>query len=207
MRILYNMKPKIIFNLFVTVMAASCIFTTGCHKQPTRLTPLPSVANPPPGEPGPAAPFTTGETPGGTVIPTTSTTEGIPSNNPGSHSGWAEDRDTFKADIVYFDFDKSAIKAGEQSKLAAVADYLKNNSAAAVRVEGNCDERGTEEYNRALGERRALAAREYLVNLGIDASRIDTLSKGEDNPADPGHNEAAWKLNRRDEFVVLTAPK
>jgi peptidoglycan-associated lipoprotein len=188
-------------------LAASCVFATGCKKKPTRLTPLPSsayqqVPNP---DLTQAPPITTPENPISSTIATTG--GGIPSNPAGSHNGWTEDRDTFKADIVYFDFDKSAIKASEQSKLETVGDYLKSNAAAAVRVEGNCDERGTEEYNRALGERRSLAAREYLVHLGIDASRVDTLSKGEDNPADPAHNEAAWKKNRRDEFVVLTAPK
>jgi peptidoglycan-associated lipoprotein len=91
--------------------------------------------------------------------------------------------------------------------VGTVADYLKANSAKAVRVEGNCDERGTEEYNRSLGERRALAVREELVRLGIDPTRVDTKTWGKDNPAnDPGHDEAAWKKNRRDEFIVLTKP-
>ena len=90
--------------------------------------------------------------------------------------------------------------------MAAVADYLKANSAKAVRVEGNCDERGTEEYNRSLGERRALAVREELIRLGIDPTRVDTISYGKDRPADPGHDEAAWSKNRRDDFIVLTKP-
>jgi peptidoglycan-associated lipoprotein len=76
-----------------------------------------------------------------------------------------------------------------------------------LRIEGHCDERGTEEYNRALGERRALAAREYLVlQKGLDASLVDTISYGEDRPADTGHNEAAWSKNRRDEFILLKPP-
>jgi peptidoglycan-associated lipoprotein len=131
---------------------------------------------------------------------------GIPPNSPG-HVGWAENPEALKAQIVYFDFDKSAIKTKEQSKLEQVANYLKSNARAAIRIEGNCDERGTEEYNRSLGERRALAAREYLVNLGIDPARIDTLTNGEDKPAVIGHDEAAWSKNRRDEFVVLTPPR
>ena len=86
--------------------------------------------------------------------------------------------------------------------------YLKANAGKAVRVEGNCDERGTEEYNRSLGERRALAAREELVRLGIEPTRVDTKTWGKDNPAnDPGHDESAWKKNRRDEFIVLSPPK
>ena len=112
-----------------------------------------------------------------------------------------------KAETIYFDYDKEAIKASEQSKLEDVANYLKSHAEAALRVEGNCDERGTEEYNRALGERRALAAREYLVRLGIDAGRVDTISYGEDKPVNPGHNEAAWSKNRRDDFTVLLPPK
>jgi len=99
------------------------------------------------------------------------------------------------------------VKSSEKSKAAAVADYLKGNAAAAVKVEGHCDERGTEEYNRSLGERRALACREELIRLGIDANRVDTISYGEDRPADPGHDESAWKKNRRGEFVLLTPPK
>ena len=114
-----------------------------------------------------------------------------------------QDRNAFSADIVYFDYDSAAIKSGEESKLAAVASALKSDSSAALLVEGNCDERGTEEYNRALGERRALASREALANQGVDASRVVTRSYGQDKPADPGHGESAWRKNRRDEFVLL----
>jgi peptidoglycan-associated lipoprotein len=122
------------------------------------------------------------------------------------HEGWLEDAQALKAETVYFDFDSSVLKASEKPKVSAVADYLKANSAKAVRIEGNCDERGTEEYNRSLGERRALAVREELIRLGIDPSRADTISYGKDRPADPGHDEAAWKKNRRDDFIVLSPP-
>jgi peptidoglycan-associated lipoprotein len=81
---------------------------------------------------------------------------------------------------------------------------LKANPAAKLRIEGNCDERGTEEYNRALGDHRALAAREALAKDGIDPERIQTQSFGKDKPADTGHDESAWAKNRRDEFVLLT---
>ena len=114
-----------------------------------------------------------------------------------------QDRTAFQADIVYFDYDSSTIKSGEQSKLEAVASALKSDASAKLLIEGNCDERGTEEYNRSLGERRALAARESLANQGVDASRIATRSYGEDRPADPGHTESAYAKNRRDEFVLL----
>lgn len=130
----------------------------------------------------------------------------IPLMGPG-HQGWAEDHDALKAQTIYFEFDKSAVRASEQSKIAAVVNYLKSHPVAAVRVEGNCDERGTEEYNRSLGERRALAGRERIVSAGIDASRVDTVSYGEDHPVEPLHNEAAWSKNRRDDFTVLTPPR
>ena len=117
--------------------------------------------------------------------------------------GRAMDREAFKAYTVYFDFDKSAVRPGELSKIESVADYLKKNPNDYVLIEGHCDERGTEEYNRSLGERRALAAREQLAALGIGAERVRTLSYGEDKPADPGHDEAAWSKNRRGEFIRL----
>ena len=123
------------------------------------------------------------------------------------HEGWPEDHEALKADTIHFDFDKSAIKSGDHARLADVASYLKSHPVAAVRIEGNCDERGTEEYNRSLGERRALAAREYLVREGIGPNRVDTVSYGLDHPVEPAHNEAAWSKNRRDDFTVLTPPR
>lgn len=129
---------------------------------------------------------------------------GIP-QGPG-HQGWVEDRNALQNDTVHFAFDSSAVTAADKSKVDAVADYLKSNAAAAVKIEGHCDERGTAEYNRALGERRALALREELVTQGVDAARIDTISYGVDRPVAAGHDEAAWSQNRRGEFVVLTPP-
>lgn len=115
----------------------------------------------------------------------------------------AQDRSALAAETVYFDYDSSTIKGGEQSKIQAVASALNSDPSAKLLIEGNCDERGTEEYNRSLGERRAQAAREALANDGVDAGRIATRSYGEDRPADPGHDESAWAKNRRDEFVLL----
>src|SRR5437868_5066541 len=117
----------------------------------------------------------------------------------------AQDRAALASETVYFDYDSSSIRGSEQSKIDAVASSLKSDAAAKLLVEGNCDERGTEEYNRSLGERRALAAREALANQGVDAGRIATRSYGEDRPANPGHTAAAWEKNRRDEFVLLHA--
>lgn len=103
---------------------------------------------------------------------------------------------------VYFGYDSSQIAASERSKIETVAQRLKQNNSVAVIVEGNCDERGSNEYNLALGERRAQAIRDYLASLGISADRIQTKSYGEENPANPGHDETAWAANRRGEFVL-----
>jgi len=132
-------------------------------------------------------------------------TEGLAAG-PG-HPGWTQNREPLAADTVHFDYDKSTIRENEKPKVASVADYLKGNPAVAVLIEGHCDERGTEEYNRALGERRALALREELARLGIDPNRVDTVTFGRDRPVDTGRTEAAHAKNRRGEFVVLTAPK
>jgi len=108
-----------------------------------------------------------------------------------------EDRNIFAQDTIYFDTDSSVIKASEQSKLEHVASYFKSNKTDALKIEGYCDERGTEGYNLALGDRRAQSIREYLIGLGVEAGRVGTVSFGESNPVDLGHNEAAWQKNRR----------
>jgi peptidoglycan-associated lipoprotein len=133
-------------------------------------------------------------------------TNGIPQVDPDKFKDYVPHPDILAADTAYFDFDSSVVKSSEDSKVAAVAEYMKANTANALSVEGHCDERGTEEYNRALGERRALALREALVTKGVDAGRILTKTFGKDRPAVQGHDEAAWSKNRRGEFVVLTPP-
>ncbi len=104
---------------------------------------------------------------------------------------------------VYFDFDKSLVRPDQVERIETNALFLKNNPGIKVRIEGNCDERGTNEYNMALGERRAMGAMKYLVNLGIADSRLGTLSYGEERPLNPGHDEAAWLENRRGDFVIV----
>ncbi len=103
---------------------------------------------------------------------------------------------------VYFAYDSSQVNGSERSKIEAVSQHLKQNNSVAVIIEGNCDERGSNEYNLALGERRAQAIRDYLAGLGIGADRIQTKSYGEEKPANSGHDEAAWAANRRGEFVL-----
>ena len=118
----------------------------------------------------------------------------------GNMSSGAGDNSMFRT--IYFDFDKSDLRPDAREGLQANAGYLKSNSGVAVTIEGNCDERGSNEYNLALGKRRAEAAYKYLVDLGIDGSRMTTVSYGEERPAVEGHNELAWAKNRRDEFKV-----
>jgi peptidoglycan-associated lipoprotein len=111
-------------------------------------------------------------------------------------------REKFTKEDVHFAFDSAVLDATAQSILKDKASWLKNNSDAAVTIEGNCDERGTVAYNIALGERRAESAKAFLVNMGIPAAKMTTVSYGKEKPLDPGHNEQAWAKNRRDHFVI-----
>jgi len=103
---------------------------------------------------------------------------------------------------IYFDFDKSNIRPDAREVLKANADYFLKNSSASIVVEGHCDERGTAEYNMALGQRRAQEAKKYLVNLGVKDSKMKTISYGKERPVDNGHDEKAWAKNRRAHFAV-----
>jgi outer membrane protein OmpA-like peptidoglycan-associated protein len=116
-----------------------------------------------------------------------------------------EDHEKFRNDTINFDFDSSVIKPSEAPKLQDLANYFKDNTKfEGLIIEGNCDERGTEKYNLSLGERRALAAREYLANLGVKPERLKTVTYGSSHPIDSGKGESAWQKNRRDDFVLAT---
>jgi peptidoglycan-associated lipoprotein len=104
-------------------------------------------------------------------------------------------------DTVLFDYDSFKVRDSEVAKIEKVAEFLKKSTDVQLVIEGNCDERGSAEYNMALGEHRALAVRAYLVNVGVAAERMQTKSNGEEKPADPGHSESAWRVNRRAEFA------
>ncbi|MBN2290729.1 MAG: OmpA family protein [Candidatus Glassbacteria bacterium] len=106
------------------------------------------------------------------------------------------------AERIYFDFDKSDIKPEFRNVLLGVADLLKEFPELRLRIEGHCDERGTDAYNLGLGERRCNSAKQFLSDAGVAEGRMDTKSWGESRPAAMGHNEAAWSKNRRDEFIV-----
>jgi peptidoglycan-associated lipoprotein len=103
---------------------------------------------------------------------------------------------------IYFDFDKATLSPASQDNLLRKAEWLRENSDVTVTIEGHCDARGTNEYNLALGDRRAESAKAFLVDLGIAASRITTISYGEERPVCTQQNEECWAKNRRDNFVV-----
>jgi len=104
---------------------------------------------------------------------------------------------------IYFDFDKSFIRSDAEAIMKANADWLKANPAANIKIEGNCDERGTKEYNQALGQRRAASAKKYLTDMGISAHRISLISYGKEKQVCGDHTEECWQKNRRDDFVVV----
>lgn len=105
---------------------------------------------------------------------------------------------------IHFDFDKYDIRPEDAEILKGNAAVLQKNPTVKIQIEGHCDERGTSEYNLALGERRANSAKKYLVSLGIAESRVSTISYGKEKPLDPGHNKEAWAKNRRDHFIILS---
>jgi peptidoglycan-associated lipoprotein len=108
-----------------------------------------------------------------------------------------------EAESIYFDFDRSFIRPEYRLILEKKVELLKEFPEYYLRIEGNCDERGTNEYNLALGDRRADSAKNYLISRGISADRIETLSYGEERPLAVGHNEESWAQNRRDDFVLM----
>lgn len=127
-----------------------------------------------------------------------STTSAAPATAPsGPTPGSQEDFVVNVGDRVYFDFDSAALSPEARTTLERQAFFLRKYPSVAVTVEGHCDERGTREYNLALGERRASAARDYLVSLGIDSSRVSTISYGKERPVNPASTEQAWAENRR----------
>jgi len=192
------MKAIKLTSLLVITLALT-IGATGCTKKPVGMTPITGRGT----QIKDGQPIEGGNTLGNTTGSTDSTFGGGPlsSINPADYN---QDKETLKPHTIHFDYDSSVIRSSEKANLEAVAAYMKGAPAGvALLIEGNCDERGTEEYNRSLGERRALAAREALVADGVDAQKVVTKSYGKDNPVDTSNTEAGMAKNRRDEFVVL----
>jgi len=185
-----------------TLAASLSIFASGCGKKK-----VPSA------EQGEAADREVVET----TVPTKAVTKVDTRSGIGSEESLVSDSRRGKAEEVevilegrtsgpmlpiYFDFDRFNIRSDQSNRIENNADFLKQHSSVVIRIEGNCDERGTNEYNMALGERRARSAKKYLVNLGISETQIDTISYGEENPLNYGHDELSWSQNRRDDFVI-----
>ena len=114
-----------------------------------------------------------------------------------------EARKQFVNERVYFDFNDASLQPDALKVMAEKAKWMIANPDASILIAGNCDERGTDEYNLALGARRADSAKDYLVKAGVEASRIKTISYGKERPLDPAHNDAAWAKNRRDDFTII----
>lgn len=120
-----------------------------------------------------------------------------------SPSEAAAAREAFENEDIYFEYDSALLTPQAQDILRSKAQYMKNNPGVQIIIEGHCDERGTNEYNLALGEQRARTTQQYLVALGISVSRITTVSYGEERPADDGHSEDSWVKNRRAHFLIV----
>jgi peptidoglycan-associated lipoprotein len=196
------MKSSQFIKLF-TLAVIVLIVATGCRKRVGMLTPLPNGKTSPPNNQGEAGIV-------GERIPKSDGDIVTGQNKTGGGdtaeidlAEYNQDREFFSKDTVHFDFDSHVVKASERSKVDAVAAALKSDSAAKLLIEGHCDERGTEEYNRSLGERRALALRESLASMGVDSMRVKTISFGEDKAVATGHDESAYRQNRRGEFILL----
>jgi len=188
-------RQTVRFPLAAAVVAAALV--AACAKQ------QPPVARPTPPPPAPvgAQPERPPEPPEPVVEPLP-----VPPEPFAEEDLNARDLDTLNRDSplqpVYFGFDSQEIDDASRAVLDANADVLRRYPNWVVTIEGHCDERGTAEYNLALGERRALAAKTYLVSLGIPADKVKTVSYGKEFPFDPGHDDGAWSKNRRAHFVI-----
>ena len=175
------------------LMAAMLVFAVGCIKQTVETEELPP--------PKPPAPMVRKKQPPKPEMKKEmSMTE---ADRRQKRAAFKRSLAEFENDLVYFDFDKSDIRPDMRAILDAKARFLQGFPSIRVQVEGHCDERGTVEYNIALGHRRSQSSRDYLVSLGVNPSRVDTVSYGEERPADSRSNEAGWAKNRRAKFNVI----
>jgi peptidoglycan-associated lipoprotein len=169
----------------VLPLALLALTIAGCHKAKPEVVPEPTQTTPPPApSPTPAPPPPPAATGDAAAATTARLTAEL-------------------GNVIHFDYDQDAIKPEDRPVLDAKADIMKANPALRIRISGHADDRGSDEYNLVLGNKRALAAKRYLESKGIDGSRIDVTSFGEERPVDSGANESAWAKNRRDEFEIL----
>lgn len=184
------MENRFVIGLMAIVFVCSLFFMTSCAKKQVGVA---GGVNPP-----------AGATEEGSVIKEESkvvVVEGVEAEKAAAR------RAALLADFenlnIYFDYDRSNLKPDAQQVLREKAGFLRANPSYSVLIAGNCDDRGTEEYNLALGERRAMSAKKFLIALGISPDRLKTISYGELRPADPANNPVAWALNRRDSFKLF----
>jgi peptidoglycan-associated lipoprotein len=205
------MKGMNVFTLAAVALIAGFL-ATGCKTKNVPHTPLPPTGGGGGGGGGTVLPpdrESPGRTlPGDTNLVTGPTTlTNLDATHPASKRSIADrpqDRAKWTNQTVHFEFDSSVIKASETAKLDTVAREFKSCPPESdILIEGHCDERGTPEYNRALGERRATALREYLIRAGVNSEYIHTVSFGKDKPAALGHDPASWTKNRRGEFILV----
>lgn len=200
------MKIGSTWDRAILSLLLAAVLAAGCAKQQTVKSG--DVSGQPPGEAAPSA------APGAGIVETPVTEATVPrAAPPGAEStvlaakaaeagvAVTEEKPSRFADVL-FDFDKSELREEGKRTCQAVADYLRKNPRAKVTIEGHCDERGSAEYNLALGERRAVAVKNYLVSLGVPKGALGTVSFGKERPVDPGHTEEAWAKNRRAHFLV-----
>ena len=176
-------RLRAVLPIFALVAAIALV--AGCHKK----VPQQAIAPPPP--PPPPAP------PRQVEAPRPPTEEEL-----FARKSLDELNREMPLSDAYFDLDKSEIRADAQAALQKDADWLKKWTSTRINVEGHCDERGSAAYNLALGSRRAQAVKDYLVNLGVAASRVDVVSKGKESPVCMDHNESCWQMNRRGHFIL-----
>jgi peptidoglycan-associated lipoprotein len=192
------MKGTFSWKWAVLVLSVAALVSVGCAKKQT------VKSEGAPGAPGTASAPAPGAAPGapGKEAPVPPVPV-APATPPAAAPGVAITEEKLSQfDDVLFDFDKSVVKEGGRKACQVVAAYLKKNPNAKMQIEGHCDERGTSEYNMALGDRRAAAVMTYLVSLGVPKAALSTVSFGKEKPLDPGHNEEAWAKNRRAHFVL-----
>ena len=171
-------KSKLFMFLVLSVVIAIGGFT-GCSSKKKTSEPAKQVEKAPEAKPTPPAITPKSQEKAESVVPSNLTFQ-----------------------TIYFDYDKSSINDNQRSAMEKNAQLLSRYKSVKIRIEGHCDERGTEEYNQALGQRRADAVKNYLSNYGISIYRINTVSYGEMKPVNQNHNEAAWSKNRRCEIII-----
>ncbi len=170
-----NLSPRSVALALAALLVVSAV---GCAKKPAATMPVPPAATP-------------------TQTPTPTPTPTPPASTPEPSTPSVSVRDM---QVVYFGYDSFTLDDGARAALDANAKLLRSNATLQVSLDGHCDERGTVEYNQALGQKRAETVQQYLIDAGIPANRFRVISYGKERPADEGHDESAWSKNRRVEF-------